>query len=299
MSIRKIGSPNIVAVGDNTKKRVVVTGGRGFIGQAAAHALLKRGYTPVVYDVPDSDTRNGDGIRAALENAEAVIHLAGVLGTHELFDAVDLAIDINIKGAARVLEAVRDTGTKYVGLTLPAVFPSVYTATKGAAVALERAFHHTYGVPVSRVLAFNAYGPAQKHGPGHPQKILPTFAAEAWAGRPIPIWGDGSQTVDLVHVEDLGELLVDCIDHGDNFTVDGGTGVAVTVNEVAEFCLKVTGSKAGIDYRPMRRGEVPTEIVATGQGWERLDWRPKHDWDRVAEAIESYRYWNAAPPVAA
>jgi len=299
MSTRDIEAGNVVPIAEKTTKRVVVTGGRGFIGQAAAHALIQRGYTPVIYDVPDSDTRNGDTIRSVLEGAEAVIHLAGVLGTHELFDAVDLAIDINIKGAARVLEAVRDTGTRYVGLTLPAVFPSVYSATKGAAVALERAFHHTYGIPVSRVLAFNAYGPAQKHGPGHPQKILPTFAAEAWAGRPIPIWGDGTQTVDLVHVDDLGRMLVDAIGHGDNVTLDGGTGVALTVNEVAEFVIKVTGSQAGIDYRPMRRGEVPTEIVATGQGWDRLDWRPQHDWDRVAEAVESYRYWNAAPPVAA
>ncbi|WP_307962275.1 NAD-dependent epimerase/dehydratase family protein [Salinispora arenicola] len=207
---------------DNAKKRVVVTGGRGFIGQAAARALINRGYQPAIYDLPTPTVRpDGKAIRAAMEGSHAVIHLAGVLGTHELFDAIDLAIDINVKGATRVLEAVRDCGARYVGLTLPAVFPSVYAATKGAAVAMERAFHHTYGVPVSRVLAFNAYGPAQKHGPGNPQKILPTFAVAAWANRPIPIWGDGSQTVDLVHVDDLGDLLVDAIGHGDNFTLDG------------------------------------------------------------------------------
>jgi len=295
MNLRSIDS----ATSSAAKKRVVVTGGRGFIGQATAHALLRSGYTPVVYDVPEFDTRDGETLRRVLEGAEAVVHLAGVLGTHELFDAVDTAIDINVKGAARVLEAVRDTGTRYVGLTLPAVFPSVYTATKTAAVALEKAFHHTYGIPVSRVLAFNAYGPAQKHGPSQPQKILPTFAAEAWAGRPIPIWGDGSQTVDLVHVDDLGSLLVECLGHGDDFTVDGGTGIALTVNEVAEFVLEVTGSRAGIEYHPMRRGEVPTTIVATGQGWDRLGWRPSMDWDRVAQAVDSYRYWNSVAPLAA
>lgn len=299
MGIRKTESANLVAVKGNTKGRVVVTGGRGFIGQATACALVDRGYTPVIYDLPDSDVRDGATLRAAVEGSHAVIHLAGVLGTHELFDTVDLAIDINVKGATRVLEAVRDAGTRYVGLTLPSVFPSVYAATKGAAVAMERAFHHTYGVPVSRVQAFNAYGPAQKHGPGHPQKILPTFAVEAWAGRPIPIWGDGTQTVDLVHVDDLGRMLVDAIAHGDNVTLDGGTGKPVTVNEVANFVIEVTGSTAGIQYLPMRRGEVPTEIVATGEGWDRLDWRPQLEWDRVAEAVESYRHWRAAPPVAA
>lgn len=277
-------------------KRVVITGGRGFIGQATARALANRGHTPVIYDLPDGDVRDGATLRTVVEGCDAVIHLAGVLGTHELFDTVDLAIDINVKGATRVLEAARDTGASYVGLTLPSVFPSVYAATKGAAVAMERAFHHTYGVPVSRVQAFNAYGPAQKHGPGHPQKILPTFAVEAWAGRPIPIWGDGTQTVDLVHVDDLGEMLVDAMAFGDNCTLDGGTGKPVTVNEVANFVLEITGSKAGINYLPMRRGELPTEIVATGEGWERIDWRPQLSWDRVAECVHSYRYWNVAPP---
>ncbi|WP_329601275.1 NAD(P)-dependent oxidoreductase [Salinispora arenicola] len=298
MSVRETESANVVVADkDNAKKRVVVTGGRGFIGQAAARALINRGYQPAIYDLPDADVRDGKAIRAAMEGSHAVIHLAGVLGTHELFDAIDLAIDINVKGATRVLEAVKDCGARYVGLTLPAVFPSVYAATKGAAVAMERAFHHTYGVPVSRVLAFNAYGPAQKHGPGNPQKILPTFAVEAWANRPIPIWGDGSQTVDLVHVDDLGDLLVDAIGHGDNFTLDGGTGKAVSVNDLANFVIEVTGSTAGVRHMPMRRGEVPTEIVATGQGWDRIDWRPQLDWDRVAESVESYRHWNSPAPV--
>lgn len=288
MSTRKVKSAN---------KRVVVTGGRGFIGQAAARALANRGHTPVIYDLPDGDVRDGDSLRSVVEGCDTVIHLAGVLGTHELFDTVDLAIDINVKGTTRVLEAVRDAGASYVGLTLPNVFPSVYATTKGAAVGMERTFHHTYGVPVSRVRAFNAYGPAQKHGPGHPQKILPTFAVEAWAGRPIPIWGDGTQTVDLIHVDDIGDMLVDAMDFGDNVTLDGGTGKPLTVNEVAQFVLEVTRSTAGIRYLPMRRGEVPTEVVATGEGWDRLDWRPQLNWDRVAEAIESYRYWNVTPPV--
>lgn len=287
MSTRKV---------ETESKRVVITGGRGFIGQAAARALVDRGHTPVIYDLPDADVRDGAALRQVVKGADAVIHLAGVLGTHELFDTVDLALDINIKGATRVLEAVKEAGARYVGLTLPGVFPSVYTATKVAVVAMEKAFHYTYGVPVSRVQAFNAYGPAQKHGPGHPQKILPTFAVEAWAGRPIPIWGDGTQTVDLVHVDDLGELLVDAMAFGDDFTLDGGTGKALTVNEVAKFVLDVTGSTAGIRYLPMRRGEVPTEIVASGEGWERIDWRPQLIWDKVAESIESYRYWNIAPP---
>jgi UDP-glucose 4-epimerase len=269
---------------------VLVTGGRGFLGSAVLDELARRGHDAVTYDRRDHNhIEDLDRLVANLEPCDAVIHLAGLLGTHELFDRVDEAIAVNMGGTANVLEAARLAGARYVGTTMPSVFPSIYTATKLGAVALERAFHHTYGLPVSRVRAFNAYGPGQRYGPGHPQKILPTFAAMAWAGRPIPIWGDGEQTVDLIHADDLGRLLVDCLAHGDDWTVDGGTGVAMTVNEVAELVLEVTGSTAGVEQLPMRRGERPTQIVATGQGWERLDWRPVHDLNRVVAAVEAYR----------
>ena len=266
--------------------KIAVTGGSGFIGAAVVARLHALGHEVDVYDHQTGwDVRDLE----AMPSADAIIHMAGLLGTHELFDNVAEAIDVNVQGTANVLERARRHGAAYVGITLPAVFPSIYTATKLGAVGLERAYHHTYDVPVSRVRAFNAYGPGQKHGAGHPQKILPTFATEAWAGRPIPIWGDGEQTVDLVHTDDLARMLVDALDHGDDVTFDGGTGMATTVNEFARWVLDVTGSRAGVQHLPMRRGEVPTQIVATGEGWDRLTWRPRVDIGRLVEAVEWYR----------
>jgi UDP-glucose 4-epimerase len=269
---------------------VLVTGGRGFLGEYVRAQLAARGHRVATYDRHDGhDILNGLMLADHVAGYDAIIHLAGLLGTHELFDRVADAIKVNVQGAANVLDAAYRVGARYVGTTMPVAFPSIYSATKHAQVGLERAFHHTYGLPVSRVRAYNAYGPGQRHGPGHPQKILPTFATEAWAGRPIPIWGDGTQTVDLIHVADLGRLLVDALDHGDDWTVDGGTGIPFTVNAVAEMVLTITGSKAGLEHLPMRRGEVPTQVAATGEGWERLDWKPEFDPDRFAAAVESYR----------
>lgn len=262
-----------------------VTGAGGFIGRAVVARLAASGIEAVPYDLPRHDIR----YLVSLGDAGHVIHLAGVLGTSELFGQVRQALMVNVIGTANVLAAASAAGAGYTGITMPQVFPSVYTASKVAGRELERAFHHAYGLPVSRVRAFNAYGPGQKHGAGHPQKIVPTFAARAWAGQPIPVWGDGEQTVDLIHVDDLAHLLVDACEFGGDVTVDGGTGVALTVNEVASMVLAVTGSRAGVEYLPMRVGEVPSKIAAEGDGWGRLDWRPAFDAGKFAAAVESYR----------
>jgi len=63
----------------------------------------------------------------------------------------------------------------------------------------------------------------------------------------------------------------------------------VAVHSEYSLCIAVTGSTAGVVHLPMRMGEIPSRICATGQGWERLSWRPKLDWDEVADAIRSYK----------
>jgi UDP-glucose 4-epimerase len=268
--------------------RIAITGGNGFIGRAAIAAATRTGHVAWSFDTLHGGDVLGD--LSGLGDADTVIHLAGVLGTAELFDDPHRAVDVNVHGALRVLEWCRDHGARYVGITMPPVFPSVYTATKLAADRLASAFHQAYSLPVSHVRAFNAYGPGQAHGPGHPQKILPTFATEAWAGRPIPVWGSGSQLVDLVHADDVGRMLVDAARHGgDDAVFDAGTGHAVSVTELARYTLDITGSRHGWRHLPMRRGEVETAIRADGEGWDRLDWKPVLDWNRIADAIRSYR----------
>lgn len=267
--------------------RIAVTGGAGFFGQATIAAAENAGHEVWAFDrVLGHDVL---GSLDALDRAEAVIHLAGVLGTSELFDMPETALDVNIKGTLRILEWCREHGASYVGVSMPDPFPSVYTATKVAARRLATAWHHAYGVRVSTVRAFNGYGPYQAVGPGHPQKILPTFARAAWEGRPLPIWGDGEQAMDLVHADDVGRMLVEAVGHGDDVVFDAGSGVPVTVNQLATFVLEVTGSKAGVEYLPMRVGETPVQITAEGEGWDRLDWKPLLDWDRIADAVRWYR----------
>lgn len=266
---------------------IAVTGGSGFLGQATIRAAIDAGH-----DAFSFDRAHGNDILGsldALEGSDVVVHLAGMLGTSELFDTPESAVHANVIGALRVLEWCKAHDAGYVGITMPPVFPSVYTATKVCADRLATAYHQAYGMRVSHVRAFNAYGPHQAYGPGHPQKIVPTFARAAWENRPLPVWGTGDQTMDLVHADDVGRMLVEATQHGDDVTFDAGTGTAVTVNDLAKFVLGYTNSTGGVECLPMRKGENPTRIVAVGDGWDRIDWKPEHDWGRIARTLDWYR----------
>jgi len=268
--------------------KVAVTGGAGFIGAPTVLAAQKAGHTAWSVDRATGGDIMGD--LSGLDGADAVIHLAGVLGTAELFDTADLAVQVNIQGALNVMHWCLDHDARYVGILMPDVFPSIYTATKIAAQRIATALYTSRGLPVAHVRAFNAYGPGQKHGPGHPQKILPTFAVNALQRRPLPIWGSGDQTVDMIHVDDIARMLVDAIDYThENAVFDGGTGVPMTVRGVARVVAKATGwDDFEFVHLPMRDGEVETEIHATGEGWDMLGWRPRFDLDLIRETVRWY-----------
>lgn len=268
-------------------KKIAVTGGSGFLGAATVRMAREHGHRAWSFD----QRTGGDvlGSLDALRDADTVIHLAGVLGTSELFQDPENALDVNVKGTLRVLDWCRQNDAGFVGITMPEVFPSVYTATKVSAHLLSDVWRQSYGVPVSYVKAFNAFGPGQAHGPGHPQKIVPTFSRCGWENEPLPIWGDGSQTMDLVYVDDVARVLVEAVGFGDGQVFDAGTGTAVTVNEFADFVLQVTNSSADVKYFPMRLGETPTQIVARGDGWNLLSWRPRFDWSDVEKTVRAYK----------
>jgi UDP-glucose 4-epimerase len=271
--------------------KVMITGGDGFIGRYIQEIAQEHGDEVTCFDrawghdvtVPEDFDK--------FDPHHVVIHLAGMLGTAELFDTPRSAVNVNVTGTLNVLDWCRRTGAGYVGITMPdSSWSNVYQATKLCAMRLATAWHRNEGVPVSHVRAFNAFGAGQKHGPGHPQKIIPTFSYHSWRGEPIPIWGNGLQTVDLIHAKDVAQMLYRATRFGDDEIFDAGNGVAMTVNAVAMFVNRITGSTAGVEYLPMRKGEEPdTHIIAKGEGWGALDWNPELDYEVLAQTVMSYK----------
>lgn len=268
--------------------RVMVTGSSGFLGTEVRAKLGQGGHQIVEFDRTHGlhVERFGD-VMLKMKNVDAVIHLAGVLGTAELFNDPHQAVDVNVRGTLNVILEAHEKKARYVGITMPEVWDNVYQATKRCGKGLASAWHRHHDLHVSHVRAFNAYGIGQKvHGV---QKIVPTFATLAWRNDPIPIWGDGTQTVDMVWSRDVARMLVDALDYGDDEVFDAGTGVAMTVLEVAEMVIDITGSRGGVKHLPMRAGEHETKIVAQGEGWDKLGWHPEFDMERFVQTVEYYR----------
>lgn len=276
--------------------KVLITGGSGWIGRATAKVLEEFGHEPISFDRrTGGDVRSVVDIDDATRKVDHVIHLAGVLGTHELLATPLIAVDINVIGGMNVINACRNHGVPLTEITMPRVNPSIYAATKACAMDLALAFLDAGELAVNFVRAYNAYGPGQAYGGDHPQKILPTFASHAWADKPIPIWGDGSLWVDLVHVDDVARMLVEAIGQPmDGQVYDAGSGYPQTVLEVARKVNALAGRGADfVTHLQPRKGERTTSTdadVARGEGWDRLGgWRPVFDPELFRRAVESYR----------
>lgn len=279
--------------------KIAVTGSAGFIGSAVCRLAEARNHEIIHIDRRTGrDIMDRKAVTEAVSGADAVIHLAGVLGTAELYQAADKAVDINIKGTLRVLDACADDarfGVPFVGITMPDVWANIYQATKIAAQRIALGYHRDRGVPVTLIRAFNAYGPGQAHGDGHPQKIIPTFASRAWSGQPIPIWGNGRQQVDLIHVDDIARILLAAAEgsadgdglYGQGQIYDAGTGLGTEVLEVAYQVGKMVGYQM-VEFLPMRQGETPdTRVIARVQSPVGFGTPWTAD-PRFAEAVSSY-----------
>lgn len=280
--------------------KVLVTGGAGWIGQATCRELESQGHEPVVYDRTHAgDIRDRDAVDAAVAGVDHVIHLAGLLGTHELFEQPHEAAEVNVLGSLNVTVSCSKHDVGLTEITMPRVNPSLYAASKACAMDMALAYQRAGKLQCSFVCAYNAYGPGQAFGDGHPQKILPTFATYAWQGRPIPIWGQGNLLTDLVHVDDVARILVETMPLRGGQCVDAGTGFNQSVLEVAESVLNYVHGEDNwdisecIEHLPERPGErrfSTNNDFASGKGWEYLGgWRPVFDYRRFREAIDSYK----------
>ena len=231
---------------------VLVTGGAGFIGSNLVRYLRRErpGWTVVNLDKLTyagnleslADLRNDGGhlfVRGDIANADLVEHLCE---QHEVDTILNLAaeshvdrsilgpgifVETNVSGTQVLLEAARRAGVKrFVQVSTDEVYGSLgaegrfseasslrpsspYSASKTAADLLALAYHHTFGLDVIVTRASNNYGPYQ-----FPEKLIPLMIANALDGKKLPVYGDGMQVRDWIHVEDHCAALLAALEGG-------------------------------------------------------------------------------------
>jgi nucleoside-diphosphate-sugar epimerase len=269
-------------------RRVLVTGAAGFIGWRVCAALEAGGRAVLPFDSPGATVLDAGQLAHAMRACDGVVNLAGVLGTFELFGEQRRAVEVNVLGALNVFDAAAAAGVPVVQIgTGHKGQPNPYAITKGCAedLALARA---AQGQPITVVRAFHAYGPGQKacppHGIGTVRKIIPSFVCRALTGIPLEVYGSGEQEIDLVHAEDVAEVLVGALDGPHGQVVEAGTGKATRVLDAARAVIEACGSSSPVVHLPMRPGEPERSRVVAGRG------ECAHPWPyRLAETIEHYR----------
>ena len=272
--------------------KVLVTGSSGFIGQHVIAALDRAGHVAVPFDRPIGDVRNRQRVALKVSRAGAVINLAGLLGTPELFGSEHAAAEANILGAVNVYDAAAEAGIPVVQIgTGHKGQPNPYAITKACAEDLGLARARWCGEKITVVRAYHVYGPGQlpgpPHGPAKVHKFFPTFACRALTGMPLELCGGGGQLIDPIHVTDVAEALAEAIGGPYGEVTEAGCGKFVTVAQAAaDIALAVSPGSAVLTAVPPRLGEPVYSEVVAGDPVCRNPWPYL-----VTETAEWYRGW--------
>jgi UDP-glucuronate 4-epimerase len=309
--------------------RVLVTGGAGFIGSTLVDKLLEDGRDVTVLDSFDafySEAEKRSNLRTAFASSHfeltqgdirdpealaqivsrgrfsAIVHLAGLAGVRPSLERPAHYADVNVRGTACVLEAAVRGGVGHVVFassssvygersegpfreTDPVACPiSPYAATKRACELLAHSFHHTHGISITCARIFTAYGPRQR-----PDLAIRRFAERMLAGKPVPVFGDGSSVRDFTYVEDLVEGLVGALGKPLDFSIlNFGAGRMCSVIEVVRLLEKALGTTAQIEWLPRQVGDVSRTLADISAAQEALGYAPRTS---LEVGIEHFARW--------
>ena len=293
-----------------SKKRALVTGGAGFVGSHLCEGLLSDGYRVVCVDnlrtgllenvahlQGDADFEYVDhDVTAFISSTcelDEIYHFAspaspvdferipipilkaGALGT---YNALGLA---RAKGARFMLAStsevygdplVHPQNEEYWGNVNPVGVRGVYDEAKRYAESITMAYHRHHKVDTRIVRIFNTYGPRMRPDDG---RMIPTFVSQALSGRPLTIYGDGTQTRSVQYVDDLVEGTFRLMRSEETRPVNIGNPVEYTVREVAELVLELSGGDNPIVYGALPEGDPKQRCPDITRAREALGWEPR------------------------
>ncbi len=309
--------------------RALITGGAGFLGSHLCERLLNEGWAVVCVDnlCTGSDTnvshlRRQEGFELSLQDAsqglsyegaiDYVLHFASPasppdylrlpietlrVGAFGTFNALQLAME---KRARFLLAStsecygdpeVNPQPESYWGRVNPVGPRSVYDEAKRFSEALTMAFHRVHGLDTRIVRIFNTYGPRMRLNDG---RALPNFLYEALTGKPITVYGDGSQTRSFCYVSDLIEGIRRLMQSSEPFPVNLGNPQEVTILEFARRIKELTASNVPIVFEPLPQDDPKQRRPDIAKAKRLLGWEPKV---ALAEGLQlTLRYFREQVP---
>jgi UDP-glucuronate 4-epimerase len=233
--------------------------------------------------------------RAALDELfssvkfDQVIHLAARAGVRPSLEQPALYQRVNVEGTVNVLEAARQNGVKKItvassssvyGVNVKVPFSesdlvfsavSPYAASKLACEALGHTWHHVYKMDVAMLRLFTVYGPRQR-----PDLAIHKFTKLIDAGKPIPVFGDGSTARDHTHVSDILEGVIACTQREFGFEIFNlGESQTVKLSGLIALIETALGKKAVINRQPLQPGDVPITFADISKAREMLGYNPQ------------------------
>jgi len=291
-------------------RRVLVTGGAGFIGSHIADALVEA--TDVIVfddlstgsleDVPDEaelivgDVRDPETLAEAMAGVDVVFHEAALVSVETSVEDPERTQAINADATIGVLERARREDARVVVASSAAVYgqpervpipedaplrpTSPYGLAKMTADQYVRVYADLYELPAVALRYFNVYGPRQT---GEYAGVISVFVDQALSGTPLTVHGDGSQTRDFVHVRDVVRANLLAATRGEpGAAYNVGTGDGVSIQELAERVRASAGADVPITHTEGRDGDVERSRADVGR-LARLGYEPTVDLDEGLE----------------
>jgi UDP-glucuronate decarboxylase len=306
-------------------KRILVTGGAGFIGSHLCERLLNLGHEVICVD--NYFTGSKMNIVHLLDNPyfELIRHdvtMPIFVETDEIYNLACPAspihyqyngiktIKTSVMGAINTLGLAKRTKSKILQASTseiygdPEVHPqhegywgnvntlgprACYDEGKRCAETLFMNYHEQNKVRIKIARIFNTYGPKMNAGDG---RVVSNFIVQALKGENITIYGDGSHTRSFQYIDDLLDGLIRLMDTPDSFTgpVNLGNPVEFTIGELAEMVIKLTGSKSKIVYLPLPQDDPQQRKPDISLAIKELGWSPKIDTGTgLARTVEYFR----------
>lgn len=233
---------------------------------------------------------------------DQIIHLAARAGVRPSLEKPALYQRVNVEGTVNLLEAARQTGVKKVTLAssssvygvnakMPfkesdAIFTPVspYAASKLACEALGHTYHYVYNMDVAMVRFFTVYGPRQR-----PDLAIHKFTHLIEAGKPIPVFGDGSTARDHTHVDDIVAGVMACTQREFGYEIFNlGESQTIRLSELITLIESALGKSAIIDRQPFQPGDVPVTFADISKAQKFLGYNPQV---KVAKGIPLFVDW--------